>query len=79
MGFSSILQVAGNEEGRDGVPADQYLTLSLVLSAEFYGFLIMPTVYMTPGLLMTNGGHLSQKGNRIFSQTLAGLMERALN
>lgn len=78
MGFSSILPVAGNEEGREGDPADQYLTLSLVSPAEFCGFLIMFTVYMTPRLLMTNGGHLSQK-EKDFSQALAGFIDREMN
>lgn len=76
MGFPSILPAAGNEEGREGDPADQYLTLGLVSPAEFCRFLIMFTAYMTPGLLMTSGGHLFQKGKKFFSQALAGLMER---
>lgn len=63
----SILPVAANEEGREEEPADQYLTLSLESPAKFCGFLILFTVYMTPGLLMTNGGPRSQKGKRFFS------------
>lgn len=80
MGFCSILPVTGNEEGREGEPADQYLTLSLVSPAEFCGVLIIFTAYMTPGLLMTNGVRSPvSKGEKDFSQALAGLMERALN
>ena len=34
---------------------------------------------MAPGLLASDGIHLSQKGKRVFAQELAGLIDRALN
>jgi len=35
-------------------------------------------VYTAPGLLATDGVHLSQRGKRILGHELAGLIERAL-
>ncbi|KAK4829284.1 hypothetical protein QYF61_002676 [Mycteria americana] len=35
--------------------------------------------YTAPGLLASDGIHLSQRGKRIFAQELAGLIDRALN
>jgi len=46
---------------------------------EFKAFFDHWLACMTPGLLMTDGVHLSQRGERIFVQELAGLIERALN
>jgi len=43
------------------------------------GFFDREFVYMTPGLLTTDGVHLSQRGKRIFAQHSAGLLEGALN
>jgi len=36
-------------------------------------------VYTAPGLLVTGGTQLSQRGKRILGHELAGLIERALN
>lgn len=49
---------------------------SLASLAELFWF---ESVYMTPGLLVTDGVRLSQSGKRIFSQELEGLSERALD
>lgn len=35
--------------------------------------------WLLPNLLATDGLHLSQRGKRIFTQELAGPIERALN
>jgi len=35
--------------------------------------------YMAPGLLVSDGIHLSQRGKRVFAHKLAGLIDRALN
>jgi len=35
--------------------------------------------YSAPGLLASDGLHLSQRGKRVFTQELAGLIDRALN
>lgn len=46
--------------------------------AEFWGF-DCGLVYTTSGLLVIDGIHLSQRGKRIFTQELTGLIKRALN
>jgi len=35
--------------------------------------------YMAPGLLASDGIHLSQRGKRVFAYKLAGLVDKALN
>lgn len=49
---------------------------SLVSLAELFCFGL---VYMTLGLPVTDGVHLSQSGKRIFTQESEGLSGRALN
>jgi len=44
-----------------------------------FGFFDNRMAYMAPGLLASDGIHLSQKGKRVFAQELAGLIDRALN
>jgi len=44
-----------------------------------YDFFDHGEVYMAPGLLATDGVHLSQRGKRILTHELEGLIERALN
>ena len=43
------------------------------------GFFDHGEVYTAPGLLVTGGTQLSQRGKRILGHELAGLIERALN
>jgi len=43
------------------------------------GFFDHGEVYMTPGLLATDGVQLSRRGKRILAHEVAGLIERALN
>ncbi|KAK4826157.1 hypothetical protein QYF61_005730 [Mycteria americana] len=43
------------------------------------GFFNNGMVYRAPGLLASNGIHLSQSGERVFAHELAGLIDRALN
>jgi len=43
------------------------------------GFFDHGVVYSAPGLRSTDGYHLSQRGQRILAQELAGLVERSLN
>jgi len=44
-----------------------------------FGFFDHGEVYTAPGLLVTEGVQLSQRGKRILGHKLAGLIERALN
>jgi len=43
------------------------------------GFFDHGAVYLAPGLRSADGYHLSQRGKRILTQELAGLVERSLN
>ncbi|KAK4813943.1 hypothetical protein QYF61_003013 [Mycteria americana] len=43
------------------------------------GFFDNGMAYTAPGLLASDGIHLSQRGKRIFAQELAALINRALN
>jgi len=44
-----------------------------------FGFFDHGELYTAPGLLVTGGTQLSQRGKRILGHELAGLIERALN
>ena len=78
--FSSILPVAGNDEGRNRKSQQINTWLRDWCQQKNFGFFGHGLVYMTPGLLATDRVHLSQRGKRIFAQELAGLIiERALN
>lgn len=67
---SVLLPVTGNDYGRNIDPANQYLPLSLV--SQNFGFFDHESVYLTPILLATDRVHLSQSGERIFTQEIAG-------
>jgi len=44
-----------------------------------FGFFDHGEVYTAPGLLVTGGTQLCQRGKRILGHELAGLIKRALN
>ena len=77
--FSSIPSVAGNstERGRKTHLVNTWLRDWCHQSN--FGFFNHGEVYTAPGLLVTGGTQLSQRGKRILGHELAGLIERALN
>ena len=77
--FSFKLPVARNDEGRNRKSQQISIWLRAWCHQQNFGFFDHGLVYTTPGLLATDGVHLSQRGKRIFAQELAGLIERALN
>jgi len=77
--FSSVPPVAGEDEGRN-MKSEQINTwLQAWCHRQNVGFFDLGSVSMAPGLLETDGVHLSQKGKRILAQELAGLIDRTLN
>jgi len=78
--FSSIPPVAEEDEGRNR-RSQQINTWLQAWShrQNMVFFFDHGSVYMAPGLLATDGVHLSQKGKRILAQGTAGLIDRALN
>ena len=77
--FSTIPPVARNDEGRNRKSQQINTWLRAWCHLQNFGGFDHGSVYTTPGLLATDGVHLSQRGKRIFAQELAGLIERALN
>jgi len=77
--FSSIPSVAGKstERGRKTHLVNRWLRDWCHWSN--FGFFDHGEVYTAPGLLVTDGVQLSQRGKRILGHELAGLIERALN
>jgi len=74
--FSSIPSVAGksSERGRKTHLINRWLRDWC--HRWNFGFFDHGEVYKAPGLLATDGVHLSQRGKRILAQELAGLIER---
>jgi len=77
--FCSIPPVAGNNEGRRRKSQQINTWLQAWCHQWDSGFLDHMLLYMTPGLLVADSVHLSQRGKRILVQELARLTERALN
>jgi len=77
--FSSILLVARNDYGRNRKTQLINTGLQDECHGQNFGFFDHGLAYMTPGLLVTDEVHLSQRGKRIFAQELAGRIETALN
>jgi len=77
--FFSILSVAGKstERGRKTHLVNKWLR-DWCHGSNFV-FFDHGEVYTAPGLLVTGGTQLSQRGKRILGHELAGLIERALN
>ena len=73
--FSSILPVAGNDEGRNSKSHQINTCLRAWCHQQSLGFFDLGSVYITPGLLVTDGLHLSQKGKRILAQELVGSLK----
>jgi len=67
------------DEGRNRRSQQINTWLQVWCHNQNLGFFDHGSVYMAPGLLATDGLHLSQKGKRILVQELAGLINRALN
>jgi len=77
--FSSTSPVAGEDGGRNSRSQQINTWLQAWCHRQNLGFVDHGSVYMAPGLLATDGVHLSQKGKRILAQELAELIDRALN
>ena len=77
--FSSIPLVAGRRTERNR--KSHLINAWLRGWCQWWNFVFFDhgAVYMAPGLLETDGVHLSQQRKRILVQDLAGLVERALN
>ena len=77
--FSSIPPNAGEDEGRNKKSEQINIWLQAWCHMQNLGFFDHGSVYMAPGLLTTDGVHLSQKGKRILAQKIAGLIDTAFN
>lgn len=77
--FSSVFSVAGNDVGRNRQM--QLINTCLCDWCHCQNLWVFDNgmVYMIPGLLATDGMHRCQRGKRIFTQVLAGVIKRALN
>jgi len=74
-----IPPIAGEDEGRNRRSQQVNTWLQAWCHRQNLEFFDHGSVYMAPGLLATEGVHLSQKGTRILAQESAGLIDRALN
>jgi len=77
--FSSIPSVAGKNTERDRKTHLLNRWFRGCWYWQNFGFFDHEEVYMAPGLLVTDGVQLSQRGKRILVHELAGLIKRALN
>ena len=77
--FSSIPPVTWEDEGRNRRSQQINTWLQAWCHRQNLGIFDHGSVYVAPGLLATDGVHLSQKGKRILAQELAGLIHRTLN
>ena len=78
--FFSLLPVAGSDIGRNRwTQSINNIWLRRWCHRYSFGVLDNGMAYRAPGLLKSDGIHLSQRGERVFAQELAWLMDRALN
>ncbi|KAK4826058.1 hypothetical protein QYF61_004173 [Mycteria americana] len=77
--FSSLLPFVGSDTRRNGGTQSINSWLRGWCHRHRFGFFDNGMAYTAPGLLASDGIHLSQRGKRIFAQELAGLIDRALN
>jgi len=77
--FSSVPSVAGKDTERNRKTRLINRWLIGWCHRRNFGFFDHGEVYTAPGLLATDGVQLSQRGKRILTHELAGLIERALN
>ncbi|GAB0208697.1 hypothetical protein GRJ2_003335400 [Grus japonensis] len=77
--LSSLLPVEGSNGGRNRRTQSINAWLRGCCQHHNFGFFDNGTAYTAPGLMTSDGIHLSQRGKRIFAQELAGLIDRALN
>jgi len=77
--FSALLPVVGNDIGRNSWAQSINTWLRGWCCHHHFGFFDNGMAYTAPGLLASNGSHLSQRGKRVFAQELAGLIDSALN
>jgi len=74
--FSSLLPVVGSDIGRNR--QTKSINTWLCGCCHHCDTVLFNNVmaYMAPGLMVSNGSHLSQRGNRLFAQELAGRIDR---
>ncbi|KAK4832299.1 hypothetical protein QYF61_021698 [Mycteria americana] len=77
--FSSLLSVVGSDIGRNRWTQSINTWLRGWYQCHNFGFLDNGVAYTAPGLMVSNGSYLSQRGKRVFTQELVGLIDRALN
>jgi len=77
--FSSIPSVAGKSTERDRKTHLINRWLRDWCSRWNFGFFDHREVYRAPGLLVTDGVQVSQRGKWVLAHKLAGFIERALN
>jgi len=77
--FSSLLPVAGSDNGRNRQAQSINMWLHGRCHHHSLGFFDNGMAYTAPGLLVSDGTHLSRGGKRVFAHELAGLIDKALN
>ena len=77
--FSSILPVAGSDIGRNRQTQSINTWLCGWCHHHSFGFFDNGMAYTAPGLLVSDGIQLSERGKRVFAHELVGLIDRALN
>ena len=77
--FSPLLPVAGSDIGRNSHIQSINTWLCGWCHHQNFGFFDNGMVYTAPGLLASDGIHLSPRGKRVFAHDLAGLIDGALN
>ncbi|KAK4816534.1 hypothetical protein QYF61_017735 [Mycteria americana] len=73
------VSVAGSDIGRNRWTQSINTCLCGWCHHHKFGFFNNGMVYTAPGLLVSDGIHLYQRGKRVFAHELAGLIDRALN
>jgi len=77
--FSSLLPVVGSNIRRNRCTQSTNTWLRAWCHGRNLGFFDNGRAYMAPGLLVTDGIHLSQSRKSVFAHKLVGLIGRALN
>jgi len=77
--FSSLFPAVGCDIGSNGRTQSINTWLRGWRHQHNFGFFDNGLAYTAPGLLVSDGSHLSQRGKRVSVQELVGLLDRALN
>jgi len=77
--FSFLFPFVGSDIGRNRWAQSINTWLCIWCLHHSFGFFDNGMAYTAPGLLVSDGIHLSQRGKKVFDHKLAGLVDRALN